>query len=728
MSQDFKPYVPASQKPREFTFTAVAMGAVLGIIFGASSLYLALKVGMTVTAAIPISVLSVTLFRYLSKNCGTRQTTILENNIVQTTGSAGESLAFGLAVTVPALLILGYDMEMSHIMVSALLGGLLGVVMMVPMRRAFIVRTHGELPFPEGIACANILIAGEEGGANARQVTTGFLAGLVYKTLYAALRLWKEIPDKAFGFLKGGMVSLEVSPELLGVGYIIGTRSSCIVVAGGILSSWLLIPAIKMFGDGRTTPLFPATKLISEMAPHEIWRNYVLYIGAGAVAMGGLISLVENLPTIVRAAKQGIQGLGLGKGGSKGTTGGKPERTDDDIPMSFVVVAVAILVAAITLSPSFHMNVVGAVLIVFFGFLFITVASRISGEIGMSSNPLSGMTVATLLITSLIFLAMGWTHPEDRVTALMIAAVVCMAACCGGQTTQDLKTGMLVGATPRYQQIGMLVGVLTSSLVIGYTLQLLNNASTVYSKLNLPHVQISDPALLTGKTEQVHDFSHNDSENYQVLQVRETPSSGPLSALLPGKYLVDRTGVVQYLVDPGINGRLSQRDNGTHVTKYEAPKARLMSMIIDGILSQKLPWSLVLLGAAISIVVQLCGVSALPFATGVYLPLSTSTPIFVGGLVRWIVAKRFRKKKTTEADSDSGSGVLFSSGLIAGGAITGIVVAGTSVSSWGAKLDLSHHFPKLSESDLVAILTFIGLCILVYLAGASDFKKKGRTP
>lgn len=706
-----KPYVSGDTQMAELSWGPIIMGVILGIVFGASSLYLALKVGMTVSASIPIAVLSITLFRGLGKLFNWRKTTILENNIVQTTGSAGESIAFGVAVTMPALFILGHDMGLGRIMLVSVLGGLLGVLLMIPLRAALIVKEHGKLIYPEGTACAEVLIVGEKGGTSAKTVFGGFFVGLLYKFFNVGLRLFKDVPEKAFGFFKGAAVSAEISPELLGVGYIIGMRTACIMVAGGILSSWVLIPMIKLFGSGLVTPLFPAKKLIADMGIHEIWKNYVLYIGAGAVAAGGIISLFQSLPTIVRGAVSGLKSVTQ----TIAPQGIDRSRLSRDLPMSVVVVGCLLLVLAIWATPSLHMNLLGSILIIAFGFLFVTVSSRLTGEIGSSSNPISGMTVATLLLTCLVFLGLGWTSPEFRVAALSVAAVVCVASSVGGTTSQDLKTGYLIGATPWKQQVGLLIGTFTSALVIGVTLQSLNDASTIYSK-NIPHIQVTDRSILKEKQFIKGPESNQDSKEYWVLQLTEAMASqGEYSKLQPGKYLVDDAGSVQYLVDPGINGALNKRDDGTSVPKYEAPKARLMSLIIDGILTQKLPWGLVLLGVAISLVLELCGIASLPFAVGVYLPISSSTPIFMGGLVRWL-AERFSKSK--DSDTDSSPGVLFSSGLIAGGSIAGIGLAILSVNEkLGQTLDLSRYVPTLASSDGVATVIFLGLSVFLFVVG-----------
>ena len=468
---------------------------------------------------------------------------------------------------------------------------------------------------------------------------------------------------------------------------------------------------IALFGGNLTEALYPAKILIKDMAIHDIWRNYVLYIGAGAVAAGGIISLFQSLPTIIGGAKSGLASVF----GSKTATGEKL-RTEDDLPFSFVIVGTLLMVAALWFAPALHINLFSAILIILFGFLFVTVSSRLTGEIGSSSNPISGMTVATLLLTCLVFLAVGWIGPEYRVGALSIAAVVCIAASNGGTTSQDLKTGYILGATPKYQQIGLLIGALTSALVIGYSLKLLNDASTVYSK-KVPEYVVQDMSLLKHKQTVQGPEKSQDANEYFVFQVNEQSNPAAMSVLSAGKYLVNDSGKVVYLVDPGINGILNKRDDGSSVTKYEAPKARLMSLIIDGILTQKLPWGLVLLGVALALVLELCGISALPFAVGVYLPISASAPIFVGGVVRHLVERK-RGKNQTDTESETGSGVLFSSGLIAGGAIAGILLALTQIMEGVSdKLDFSKAMGTLAQSDLFSLGVFLAAAVTLFVVG-----------
>src|ERR1700730_16441276 len=461
----FRPYIPANVYLRELTALPLIIGTLLGMLFGASSLYLVLKVGLTVSASIPVAVISITVFRLFSK-FGLRDATILENNIVQTAGSAGESIAFGVGVTMPAIMILGLDLEITRVMLVALLGGLLGILMMIPLRRALIVAQHGYLKSPEGTACAEVLKAGasEESRAaahragdvvdeteqmGAKTIFAGLGVGFLYQVLMTGLKGWKDTPEKIFGApFKAGSISAEISPALLGVGYIIGPRIASIMCAGGVLAYLVLIPAIKFFGSGMTTALAPGTVPISEMSPSQIRGAYILYIGAGAVAAGGIISLFRSLPTIWSGLKGGLADLRGGQAAAANSP-----RTDQDLSMKVVICGILALVGMIMAFPQLGLQVnilvafLGAVLIVAFGFLFVTVSSRLTGEIGSSSNPISGMTVATLLLTCLVFLLIRWTGPNYYITALSIGGIVCIASSNGGTTSQDLKTGFLIGST-----------------------------------------------------------------------------------------------------------------------------------------------------------------------------------------------------------------------------------------------------------------------------------------
>lgn len=466
---NFRPYIPDSVKNmRELTPVPLIVGTLLGIIFGASSLYLVLKVGLTVSASIPVAVISITLFRVLSK-LGLRDATILEHNIVQTAGSAGESIAFGVGVTMPAIMILGFDLEFWRVTMVAILGGLLGILMMIPLRRALIKDQHGFLKYPEGTACAEVLKAGaneesrrmsieaekvmsdEKVNSGGKVIGIGFGLGFLFNTLMQVFKSWKEVPGKEFGRpFEGGSISLENNPALLGVGYIIGPRIAGIMFSGGALAYLVLIPMIKFFGGGLTEPLTPATGLlIRDMAlegKDSVQSTYILYIGAGAVAAGGIISLFRSLPVILHGIRSGIADFRVG---NKVAAQEALPRTDQDLSMKWVVGGILSLIIVIALVPTLKMNILGAILIIVFGFLFVTVSSRLTGEIGSSSNPISGMTVATLLLTCLVFLLLGWTQPDPYfVTALSVGGIVCIAASNGGTTSQDLKTGFHVGGTP----------------------------------------------------------------------------------------------------------------------------------------------------------------------------------------------------------------------------------------------------------------------------------------
>jgi len=737
-------YIPPHVTMREFSLRALIVGTCLGMVFGASSLYLVLKVGLTVSASIPVAVISLALFRLWSK-FGGRDATILENNIVQTAGSAGESIAFGLGVTMPAIMILGFDLEITRVMLVGLLGGLLGILMMIPLRRALIVAQHKELKYPEGTACAEVLKAGanqesralaseaaqaeaaaaaKRGGGNspsAKAVFTGFGIGLVYNVMMKALRFWKDTPEKVFGgTLKGGSIGCEISPELLGVGYVIGPKIGGIMMAGGALSYLLLIPIIKFFGDGLTTILSPGTMLISEMSAGEVRGAYILYIGAGAVAAGGIISLARSLPTIWHGVRAGLADFRKAAVANTAIL-----RTERDLSMKFVGIGVVILIAAILAARSLEMNLLGAVLIVVFGFLFVTVSSRLTGEIGSSSNPISGMTVATLLFTCLIFLIVGWTGGAHYVTALSVGGIVCIAASNGGTTSQDLKTGFLLGATPRYQQIAILIGAAASALVLGPILLQLNSVSTVYVPIDQIEPGLHAPAdlNLTHSEKLSGAQAKDDPRIYRVWQ-RNSPVHGNAE-----KFLVDESGAAVWFVDPGINGTHETRPDGSEVRKYDAPKATLMSYIIKGILDRKLPWALVLFGVMISVILELCGVGSLAFAVGVYLPISSSTPIFIGGLVRGLVDRKMRQElkahglseEELAAEGDKSSGVLMASGYIAGGAIAGIVIAflagafgelDTKIGKWA---EASNAFFSGPNADWLACIPFLLLTVFLYL-------------
>src|SRR6266540_3328294 len=734
---EFNAYIADDSALRELTPRALVLGTILGVVFGASSLYLVLKVGLTVSASIPVAVISIALFRLASK-LGVKDATILENNIVQTAGSAGESIAFGVGVTMPAIMILGFDLEISRVMLVAVLGGLLGILMMIPLRRALIVAQHGRLKYPEGTACAEVLKAGasaESRGAasaaaraeealrggsrlSAHTIFAGFGVGLLYKTAMAALKGWKDTPERVFGRpFAAGSVSAEISPELLGVGYIIGPRIASTMCAGGVLAYLVLIPLIKFFGDAIPAALAPGTMPIRDMGPSQIRSAYVLYVGAGAVAAGGIVSLFRSLPLIARGLRQGLRDVGVVRGA------GPARRTERDLPMRLVLAGAVALVVAVWLAPPLHMNLVGAVLVVALGFLFVTVSSRLTGEIGSSSNPISGMTVATLLLTCLVFLVVGWTGGTYYVTALSVGAVVCIAASNSGTTSQDLKTGHLVGATPRLQQIAIL-----SAIVLGPILLRLNEAATTY----VPAAEVApaglrvDPAVLPGARERPPAAQVGGTSRDFLVWHKTDDVGGP-----SGRYLVDEGGRAVWLVDPGINGVHPRRADGTFVRKFDAPKATLMSYIIKGILDRRLPWALVLFGVMIALVLELSGIPSLAFAVGVYLPLSSSTPILAGGFIRWLVDRSRRPglvarrlgEEQIAAEADKSPGVLMASGYIAGGAIAGIVIA--FMAGWLEPVDkvlgdwAQAHNPFFAgpRADLLSLLPFALLAAVLLATG-----------
>ncbi len=648
MSEDknsnFKPYISANDYIPEFTPKAIILGALFGIIFGAATVYLGLKVGLTVSASIPIAVLSISVIKKFGKG------TILENNMVQTIGSAGESVAAGVVFTIPALLFLpgGSDyFQYFQIFVLALAGGILGILFMIPLRRSIIVKEHGKLPFPEGTACADVLIAGEKGGKLAQKVFYGLGIAFVYKTLMSLFGLWKDVPQYIFSkksSLPNGVVNGEITPELLGVGYIIGPKIAGIMVAGGVLSWLVLIPLITLLGDNLTTMFAPATKLISDMSADEIWSNYIRYIGAGAVTFGGVITLIRSFPTIINAFKDSFKDLRENKSDSNAIK----SRTEKDIPLVYVLVGSVLLVILMAVIPSIPTNVLSSIMIVVFGFFFVTVSSRIVGLIGSSSNPISGMTIATLMATALIFVAVGWTGEIYQPIVLVVGSIVCIASANAGATSQDLKTGYIVGATPVKQQLGLLIGVLASVVVIGYTIIMLNDILVIGSD-QLP-----------------------------------------------------------------------------------APQATLMATVIKGLLSQNLPWGLVIVGMGISAVMELSGVRSLPFAVGAYLPLSVSTPIYVGGLVKMAADKI---NKSDEEESDIGPGALLSSGLIAGGALTGILIATLKgwiweVNSSGVEISVADKLNTgLGESlgvtgDIVSLIIFLAMAGVLFAFAISKNEEK----
>ncbi len=778
----FQPFVPADAWLSEFTLRAVLVGSVLGLLFGAASMYVSLKTGLTVSASIPIAVMSISIFRALGK------TSILENNISQTTGSAGESIAGGISFTIPGLLVLGYDLQIAPTTIIALLGGWLGILLMIPLRRALIVKEHETLIYPEGTACAEVLVVGEKGGTEAKTVFTGLGIAFVYRLLMSGARLWNEAPSYIFKNYQGATVSVGISPELLGVGYIIGTRIASMMLGGAVLSALVLIPLIKLFGAGFTTPFFPAQpngKIISAMAAGEIQDLYIRYIAAGAVAAGGIISLIRALPSIIGAFKASVGSFGENKSAGDAA---KTARTDRDIPMSFVIGGIGVLAMAIFIWLSsagengFFISLVSVVLILVLGFFFATVSSRITGEMGSSANPISGMTIAAILLTSLVFLLLGKGGVDSRVLALSVGAIVCVAVSNAGTTSQDLKTGFLVGGTPSKMQWGLMVGVTASAMVVAWTMTFLNDS---YSNL-LPRYYPSYRVQI--------DPTHDEEWKKGDLRGKEPAGGKYLIHRLPvddksadgtiipsGQYLVDSAGEIHYQLNPGINGvrtalsdqklptgpmavsaentklvrglddrlyrsvKITDGENArtfyvdeggiarfeevqtTADSKFDAPKGQLMAILVDGVLTRKLPWSLILIGVFISVLLEIIGISALPFAVGMYLPFSTSATIFVGGVVRSAVSRMMCGRRSA-TDEESGPGVLYSSGLIAGSAVAGLLIAVPQGLGADKTIDLVQYLPGwFAETNLTAILMFgVLIATLYYIARHGLSSGKGK--
>jgi putative OPT family oligopeptide transporter len=649
---EFRSYVSAEETQKEFTIRAVILGALFGLLFGAVTVYVGLRAGLTVSASIPISVLSISILRAF------RRSTILENNIVQTTGSAGESLAAGVMFTIPALIFLGFGAEFTfwRIFPLALLGGWLGVLFMVPLRRQLIVKEHGNLAFPEGTACADVLVAGERGGSFAGRVFWGLGLGGVYTFLMNTVQAWTSQPESRPSWYPGASFRAAVTSEYLGVGYIIGPKVSGILFAGGVVSWLLMMPAIKFFGSMSNTPLYPSTIPISQMTPDDMWRSYIRPMGAGAVAAAGLITLLRTMPTIISALRAGLKDVRAQKAGETTSS----SRIDRDMPMSYVIFGSILIIVMMWILLTFHpmpgaqtqwyQNLFAGVFVTVFGFLFVTVAARISGLLGNSSNPISGMSIATLMATCAIFFVAGWTAPNYAVLALMIGGVVCIAAAIAGATSQDLKTGYLVGATPYWQQMGLLVGVTVSTVAIGATLNLMNKGLEKYIPTPIP---VNVQALPSGVKIERDTFTYQ-GKNYVLINSlgsHEVPDG-------------------EYLYDAGTQRIEYQWAQGIGSDKAPAPQARLMATVINGILNQRLPWRLVLMGMVLVIAVEILGVRSLAFATGSYLSVATTAAMFAGGLVRWAVEASTKDAKT---DSEASPGALYSSGLIAAGGVFGLL-------------------------------------------------------
>lgn len=578
--KEFKPFVPADKVLPEITVTSIIIGILLAVLFGGANAYLGLRVGMTVSASIPAAVISMGVIRVIL-----RRDSILENNMVQTIGSAGESVAAGAIFTMPALFMWAQEggaaaPSLVEIALIALCGGILGVLFMIPLRSALIVQEHGTLPYPEGTACAEVLLAGEEGGAKASTVFAGMGIGALYKLITDGLKLFPSEVDFEIKSYKGSGIGADVLPALAGVGYICGPKVSSYLLAGGTVGWFVMMPLITLFGGDLV--LYPATASVSELGVWGIWGSFIRYIGAGAVAAGGVISLIKSLPLIVKTFRDAMKGFG------KNAKGG--DRTSTDLPMIAVVLGVGIIAIALWLIPAIPVTLLGAIVIVIFGFFFATVSSRMVGLIGSSNNPVSGMAIATLLIATMILKATGYVGMTGMIAAITIGSVICIIAAIAGDTSQDLKTGYIVGATPYKQQIGELIGVVASAIAIGGVLYLLN-AAWGYGSTELP-----------------------------------------------------------------------------------APQATLMKMVVEGVMGSNLPWTLVFAGVFMAVVVEILGIPVLPFAVGLYLPIHLSTPIMAGGLIRLYFDKK-KMANEEERKHKVENGILYSSGLIAGEGLVGILLA-----------------------------------------------------
>ncbi len=628
------PYVASGETLAEATLKATLVGILFGILFGAANAYLGLRAGLTISTSIPVAVMTVAFFRAL--RASGVHSTILEANLSQTVGSASSSVASGVIFTLPALFLWGFERTLLQMTVLAMCGGLLGVLFMIPLRSYLIVREHPNLPYPEGTACAEVLKASQDGGGRARHVFVGLWVGAVLKGLTGWIR---AVPDElhiSIPFLQKGQLGCAVSPALLGVGYILGPRIATIMVGGGLLSSLAIIPAIAWWGEGRSEPLYPETALtITEMSASLIWTRYVRYIGAGAVATGGLITLIRSVPTMIESFRIGSRQIRERLG--SGSDGVVVPRTDRDLSLLTVGGGICIIFGVLAFVPLAFSSIevpawrsLAALLVVVFAFFFVTVSSRIVGLVGVTSNPTSGMTIATLLGTSTVFFLLGWTDDAGKVAALTVGAVVAIAASIAGDTSQDLKTGFLLGATPRRQQVGELVGVMTSAVFVALTLLLLARAY-------------------------------------------------------------------------GFGG-----------AELPAPQAMLMRLVIDGVLSQSLPWTLVAVGAAIAVIAELLRIPSLPFAVGVYLPVATMVPVFLGGLLRMILEGR--AATSTEQVARRDVGILFGSGLVGGEGLVGVVIAGAAgyaVSRGQAPWSLGYEWSGaaaewLAFGLLVALVGFFG--------------------
>jgi putative OPT family oligopeptide transporter len=723
---DFQPFVPASEKPAEFTLRAILLGSVFGIIFGAVTVYVGLRAGLTVAASIPIAVLSISILRAFGR------ASILENNIVQTTGNAGQSIASGVIFTLPALVFLGFDLEYSRIFILALIGGWLGVLFMIPLRRQLIVDEHENLPYPEGTACADVLMAGERGGSLASRVFFGLGIGALYtflqnKNLFS---VWPGSPgyEPDFGpqhVLKGAAINADATSEYLGVGYIIGPKVAGVIFAGGVFSWLVIMPLIYFFGKAVGTPVYPGQVPIAQMGPSDLWATYIKPMGAGAVAAAGLITLCKTLPTIFGALTAGFKTMKPGAGG----VAPKPIRTEDDLSMKVVLIGSLLIVACMFIFLEFKpvpgafvgwgANLAASLLVVVFGFLFVTVSSRIVGLVGSSASPVSGMTIATLMATSAIFLVKGWTSPAFGALAITIGGVVCIAASNSGDTSQDLKTGYIIGATPRLQQIALIIGVVVSTIVIGFTLNLMNTGlQEFHSAPQTWNINGDHPGVTIQANDKLPDAirvigADKTTTNHQRSEYQVLNSIGS-SELQDGKYLYSPTShqiEVHWI-------------QGIGSASAPAPQAKLMATVINGILSRKLPWGLVLLGVALVLGIELLGVRSLTFAVGAYLPIGTTLPIFVGGVVRWMVDQAAKKSGDADADSEISPGSLYASGLIAAGGIAGLCgVALKAYEQTVGKGDILNFPHTFLDNNYISVLAFAALAFSLFYFARKPLKK-----
>jgi len=722
---EFKPFIPADQNPPEFTFRAVLLGAIFGLIFGAVTVYVGLRAGLTVAASIPIAVITISTLRYKGKP------SVLETIIVQTCGNAGQSIAAGVIFTLPALIFLGFDLEYFRIFMLALIGGYLGVLFMVPLRRPLIVEEHGVLQYPEGTACADVIKAGATGGSTASRVFFGLGLGALYAAFQNGnlLGAWPGTPEYQPDFgpdhvMKGASIKADATSEYMGVGYIIGTRTAGIMFAGGVVSWLVIMPLLYFFGKNLTNPVYPGTIPIAQMTPSDLWATYIKPMGAGAVAAAGLITLCKTLPTIIGALRSGFAQMRHRSGAVA-----QPIRTEHDLSMGTAVVgSIALIflmffflwlkpVPGASVGPLANLG--ASVLIVIFGFLFVTVSSRIVGLIGSSANPISGMTIATLMATSAIFLVSGWTAPAFGALAITIGGVVCIASAEAGDTSQDLKTGFLVGATPIKQRYAFLIGIAVSTVAIGGTLNIMNTGMQEFREaphawdIHASHEGVSviqNPHGLIDrfpvKAPNGNSTEHNKSE-YVVLNALGS------SELADGKYLYSpSTGRIEVQWIPGIGSE-----------KAAAPQARLMATVISGILSRKLPWGLVLVGVCLVIGVELLGIRSLTFAVGAYLSIGTTLAIFAGGIVRFLVDSAAQKSGGAE-EGDTSSGSLFASGLIAAGGIVGLlgVINAYLQVKFGWPNYIGLHIGAL-QHDWISVVAFALLAYALYYFARKPLKK-----